>query len=185
IKSPRAFLASVVLVLALPVAILIQMLLGSGASLTLHLALTVGCALLSLSAFDFETPVWAAWIGRLAAGAFAAIFLLQAASELIRNDTLSYFALQVLGNWPERVLVTLLVLWLVAVLLSAGRGYGRVLGFVAMAVVVVVDAYNYVLLYRGEAPAFMALYLLPFVWLLLESRTTEPRRVRSAPAPGK
>ncbi len=170
IKSPRAFLGSVVLVLALPAAILIQVLLGSGASLTMHLALTVGCVLLSLSAFDFETPVWAAWIGRVAAGAFAAIFFLQAASELIRNDTFSYLALQVLGNWPERVLVTLLVLWLVAVLLSAGRGNGRILGFVAMAVVVVVDAYNYVLLYLGEAPAFMALYLLPFVWLLFESR---------------
>jgi hypothetical protein len=170
IKSPRAFLGSVVLVLALPVAILIQVLLGSGASLTMHLALATGCVLLSLSAFDFEAPVWAAWIGRVAAGAFAAIFLLQAASELIRNDSFSYFALQILGNWPERVLVTLLVLWLVAVLLTAGRGNGRVLGFVAMAVVVFVDAYNYVLLYLGEAPAFMALYLLPFVWLLFESR---------------
>ena len=176
IKSPRAFLGSVVLVMALPVAILIQVLLGSGASLTMHLALTVGCVLLSLSAFDFGAPVWVAWIGRVAAGAFAGIFLLQAASELIRNDTLSYFALQVLGNWPERVLVTLLVLWLVAVLLSAGRGYGRVLGFVAMAVVVVVDAYNYVLLYLGEAPAFMALYLLPFVWLLFESREREVKK---------
>ncbi len=176
IKSPRAFLGSVVLVLALPLAILIQVLLGSGASLTMHLALTVGCVLLSLSAFDFETPVWVVWIGRVAAGAFAAIFLLQATSELIRNDSFSYFALQVLGNWPERVLVTLLVLWLVAVVLSAGRGNRRILGFVAMAVVVIVDAYNYVLLYLGEAPAFMALYLLPFVWLLFESREREAKK---------
>jgi hypothetical protein len=142
----------------------------------MHLALTVGCVLLSLSAFDFEAPVGAAWNGRLAAGAFAAIFLLQAASELIRNDSFSYFALQVLGNWPERALVTLLVLWLVAVLLSAGRGNRRILGFVAMAVVVVVDAYNYVLLYLGEAPAFMALYLLPFVWHLFESREREAKK---------
>jgi len=176
IKSPRAFLASAVLVLALPVAILVQALLGSGASLTMHVALAVGCVLLSLSAFDFETPRWAAWIGRVAAGAFAAIFLLQAASELIRNDSFSYFALQLLGNWPERVLVTLLVLWLVAVLLSAGRGNRRILGFVAMPVVVVEDAYNYVLLYLGEPPAFKALYLLPFVWLLFESREREYRR---------
>jgi hypothetical protein len=81
-----------------------------------------------------------------------------------------------LGNWPERALVTLLVLWLVAVLLSAGRGNRRILGFVAMAVVVVVDAYNYVLLYLGEAPAFMALYLLPFVWHLFESREREAKK---------
>jgi hypothetical protein len=176
-RSPRGFLASVVLVLALPVAILIQALLGSGASLTMHVALTVGCALLSLSAFDFETPRWVAWLGRLAAGAFAAVFLLQAASELIRNDSFSYFALQVLGNWPERVLVTLLVFWLVAVLLSVSRGKTRILGFVAMAVVVSVDAYNYVLLYLGEADALAALYLLPFVWLLFESRKREPEKV--------
>jgi hypothetical protein len=164
-------------VLALPVAILIQALLGSGTSLTMHVALTVGCVLLSLSAFDFEAPVWVAWIGRVAAGAFAVIFLLQAASELIRNDSFSYFALQLLGNWPERVLVTLLVFWLVAVLLSVSRGNTKILGFVAVAVVVGVDAYNYVLLYLGEADALAALYLLPFVWLLFESRKREPEKV--------
>jgi hypothetical protein len=132
----------------------------------MHVALTVGCISLSLSAFDFETL---AWVGRVASGVFAAIFLLQAASELIRNDSISYFALQVLGNWPERVLVTLLVFWLVAVLLSGSRGKTRILGFVAMAVVGV-DAYNYVLLYLNVADALAALYLLPFVWLLFESR---------------
>ena len=57
-RSPRGFLASVVLVLPVPVAILIQALIGSGASITMHVALTVGCVLLSLSALDFETPAW-------------------------------------------------------------------------------------------------------------------------------
>ncbi len=175
-RSSRGFLGSVVLVMALPVAILIQALVGSGASLTMHVALTVGCVLLSLSAFDFETPAWVAWIGRVASGAFAAIFLLQGASELIRNDSFSYFALQVLGNWPERVLATLIALWLVAVLLSVSRGNTRILGFVVMAMVVGVDAYNYVLLYLGETPAFAALYRLPFVWLLFESRKREPKK---------
>jgi hypothetical protein len=176
VRSPGAFLASVVLILALPVAILVQLLLGSGASLTMHVALTVGCVLLSLSAFDFDTPRWVAWIGRVAAGTFAAIFLLQAASELIRNDSFSYFALQVLGSWPERVLITLLALWLVAVSLSASRGNTRILGFAVMAVVVGVEAYNYVLLYLGEPLAFKVLYLLPFVWLLFESRKRVPKK---------
>ena len=31
-------------------------------------------------------------------------------------------------------------------------------------------------LYLGEAPAFAALYLLPFVWLLFESRKREPEK---------
>jgi hypothetical protein len=83
----------------------------------------------------------------------------------------------VLGNWPERVLVTLLVFWLVAVLLSGSRGKTRILGFVAMAVVVGVDAYNYVLLHLGVADALAALYLLPFVWLLFERREREPEKV--------
>jgi hypothetical protein len=175
-RSPRGFLGSIVLVLALPVAVLTQVLLGSGSSLAMHVALTVGCALVALSAFDFETPRWVAWIGRVAAGAFAAIFLLQAASELIRNDAFSYFALQVLGDWPERVLITLFAFWLVTVLVSASRGKTRILGFVVMTLVVSVDAYNYVLLYRGEAHALAAVYLLPFVWLLLESRKRQPKK---------
>lgn len=106
-RSPRGFLGSIVLVSALPVAVLTQILLGSGSSLAMHVALTVGCTLVALSAFDFETPRWVAWIGCVAAGAFAAIFLLQAASELIQNDSFSYFALQVLGDVPERVLTDL------------------------------------------------------------------------------
>ena len=175
-RSPRAFLGSIVLLLALPVAVLVQVLLGSGSSLTMHVALTVGCTLVALSVFDFETPRWAAWMGRVAAGSLAAIFLVQAASELIRNDSFSHFALQVLGDWPERVLVALLAFWLVAVLLSASRGKTRILGFVVMVGVVVVEGYNYVLLYLGEAHALAAVYLLPFVWLLLESRKRQPKK---------
>jgi hypothetical protein len=63
------------------------------------------------------------------------------------------------------------------VLLSASRDKTRILGFVAMAVVVGVNAYNYVLLYLDEAPALTAVYLLPFVWLLFESRKRQPRKV--------
>jgi hypothetical protein len=173
-RSPRGFVGSIVLVLALPVAVLIQVLLGSGSSLAMHVMLTVGCTLVALSAFDFGTPRWVAWVGRAAAGAFAAIFLLQAASELMRNDAFSHFALQVLGNWPERVLITLFALWLVGVLLSGSRGKTRILGFVVMALVVGVDAYNYVLFYLEEPPGLTAVYLVPFVWLLLESRKTQP-----------
>src|SRR3712207_4779077 len=89
-RSPRGFLGSIVLLLALPVAVLVQVLLGSGSSLTMHVALTVGCTLVARSVFDFETPRWAAWMGRVAAGSLAAIFLVQAASELIRNDSFSH-----------------------------------------------------------------------------------------------
>lgn len=174
-RSPRGFLGSIVLLLALPVAVLTQILLGSGSTVTIHVALALGCALLSLGVFDFETAGWIAWIGRVATGAFAAIFLVQAASDLIRNDSFSYFALQVLGNYPERILKTVFIFWLVAVLLTASRGKTKILGFVAMAVVVGVEVYNYALLFLGESPALTALYLLPFVWLLFESRKRAPK----------
>jgi hypothetical protein len=173
-RSPRGFVGSIVLVLALPIAVLTQVLLGSGSSLAMHVMLTVGCTLIALSAFDFGTPRWVAWVGRAAAGAFAAIFVLQGASELMRNEVFSHFALQVLGNWPERVLTTLFIFWLVGVLLSASRGKTRILGFFVMAVVLGVNAYNYVLQYLGGPPALTAVYLLPFVWLLLESRKRQP-----------
>jgi hypothetical protein len=175
-RSILGFLGSIVLLLALPVAVLTQVLLGSGSGVTIHVALAVGCALLSLSAFDFETPRWASWIGCVAAGAYGAIFLLQAASELIQNDSFSYFANQVLGDYPERVLTSVLILWLVAVLLTASRGKTRIFGFVAMAVVVCVEVYNYILLFLGEEHALAIVYLLPFAWLLLESRKRQPKQ---------
>ena len=115
-------------------------------------------------------------MGCVAAGTFAAIFLLQAASELMQNGSFSYFALQVLGDYPERILKTLFTFWLVGVLLTASRGKTRILGFVVMAVVVGVEVYNYVLLLLGEEPALTILYLLPFVWLLLESRKRQPKK---------
>jgi hypothetical protein len=59
-RSPRGFVGSIVLVSALPVAVLIQVLLGSGSSLAMHVMLTVGCTLVALSAFDFGTPRWVA-----------------------------------------------------------------------------------------------------------------------------
>jgi hypothetical protein len=47
----------------------------------------------------------------------------------------------VLGLWGEKLLLSLLTFWLVGMLLTASRGKTRILGFVAMAIVVCVDAY--------------------------------------------
>jgi hypothetical protein len=174
-RSPRGLLGSLVLLLALPIAVLTQVLFGGGSGIAIHVALAAGCVLLWLSAFDFGTPRWLAWIGCVSAGAFAAIFLVQAASALIGSESFSYFANEVLGFWPEKLLLSLLTFWLVGVLLTASRGKTRILGFVAMAIVVCVEAYVYFgLLYLGTNPfletATVKLpYLLPFVWLIFES----------------
>jgi hypothetical protein len=176
-------LGSLVLLLALPIAVLTQVLVGSGSGIAIHVALATGCVLVSLSAFDFGTPRWLAWVGCLSAGAFAAIFLVQAASSLIGSESFYYFANEVLGFWPEKLLLSLLTFWLVGVLLSASRGRTRILGFVAMAMVVGVEAYVYFgLLYLGTNPfletAVVKLpYLLPFVWLIFESKKRQPIKV--------
>ncbi len=180
VRSIRGLLGAIVLLLALPIAVLTQALFGSGSELAVHFALAVGSVLVSLSAFDFETPRWVAWIGGISAGGLAAIFLAQGVTQLIQNDSLTYFAYQVLGNWPERSLLSLFILWLVALLLTASRGRTRILGFVVMAIVVCVEVYGYYsLLYTGtdalsETPEFKLLYILPLAWLLLESGKRRP-----------
>jgi hypothetical protein len=68
------------------------------------------------------------------------------------------------------------------VLLTASRGKTRILGFVAMAIVMCVDAYyNFGLLYLGanpflETPVLRLLYLLPFVWLIFENRKRRSKK---------
>ena len=180
-RSPRGLLGSIVLLLALPIAVLTQVLLGGGSAVAIHVALAVGCVLISLSAFDFGTPRWLAWVGCVSAGAFAAIFLSQAASSLIGNESFSYFTNEVLGFWPEKLLLSLLTIWLVGVLLTASGGKTRIVGFVAVAIVVCVEAYVYFgLLVLGTNPfletaVVKLFYLLPFVWLLFEGGKRRPR----------
>ena len=174
-RSPRGFLGSLVLLFALPVAVLTQVLVGSGSAIAIHVALAAGCLFVSLSAFDFGVPRLLAWVGCVSAGAFAAIFLVQATSTLIGSESFSYFANEVLGFWPEKLLLSSITVWLIGVLLTASRGRTRFLGFVAMSIVVCVEAYVYFgLLYLGTNPfletaAVKLPYLLPFVWLLFES----------------
>ena len=170
--------------LALPIAVLTQVLFGSGSGIAIHLALAVGCVLVSLAAFDFGTPRWLAWIGCVSAGAFAVIFLSQAASTLIGNESFSYFTNEVLGFWPEKILLSLITFWLIGLLLTASRGRRRILGIVAMAIVVCVEAYVYFGLFVLGTNPFLESdvvklpYLVPFVWLIFES---SKRRARTDP----
>jgi hypothetical protein len=55
-RSFRGFLAAIVFLLAVPVALLCQILFGSGAGTTIHLVLGAGSVLLSFAVFDFELP---------------------------------------------------------------------------------------------------------------------------------
>jgi hypothetical protein len=174
-RSPRGFLAAIVFLLALPIAVLCQVLFGSGSGVVVHLALALGSVLLSFAVFDFKLPGWMNWIGCVSAAALGAIFLLQGVALLIHSDPLTYVAYQVLGQWPEGLFPALLILWFVAMLVFDSQGKMRILGFGAMSIVVGFEVYRYTLAYLGtpiEAqPGMLRLsMLLPFLWLLLESK---------------
>ena len=173
-KSPRGFAAAIVFLLALPIAAMWQMFVGTRAETLVHVALALGSALLSLAVFDFRTARWVAWIGSVSTGALAAIFLLQGVSEVMQNGSLTYLAFQVFGQWLEASLIDLFTFWCIAMLLMDSQGKTKILGFVAMSLVVGVKGYSYGLTYLGsslnaEAPGLKLLYLLPFAWLLFET----------------
>jgi len=180
-KSPRGFAAAVVFLLTLPIGALCQMLVGDRAETVVHAGLALGSALLSLAAFDFRTARWVAWIGSVSTGALAAVFLLQGVSELTGNSSLSYVAFQVFGQRFEASLVDLFTFWCIAMLLVDSEGKTRILGFVAMSIVVGVKLYSYGLTHLGssleaEGPGLKLLYLLPFAWLLFETSKRLPFR---------
>ena len=173
-RSPLGFLAAIVFLLALPVAVLCQVLVGSGSGVAVHLALAAGCVLLSFAVFDFRLPGWMNWIGCVSAAATGAIFLLQGVALLIHSYSLTYLAYQVLGQWPESLFPALLILWFLAMLLFDSQGKTRILGYGAVSIVVGFEVYRYTLAYLGnpieaQPTILRLLMLLPFVWLLFES----------------
>jgi hypothetical protein len=121
------------------------------------------------------------WIGCVAALALGTIFLLQAVALLIPNESLNYFAYQVLGQWPEGWLPDLIILWFIVMLLIDSRGETRILGFVVMSLAVLLEFYSHILTFLGtslneEAGTLKLLLLLPFVWLLFESTQKQPKK---------
>ena len=174
-RSQFGFLSALVLLLALPITVLYQILVGAGADTVVHVLLATGSLLLAASVFDFNKMAkWITWLGCLAAAAEGTIFLLQGVSHLAQNAAFTELVYQGLGQWPERLLMDLIVFWLVALLLTDSHGKAQMIGLIALVTVVTLEVYSYYLLYTGSsinavAPALKLLYLLPFVWLLLES----------------
>lgn len=174
-RSPRGFLAALFFLLAIPIAVLCQMLFGIGVETIFHLVLAAGFALIAFAVFDFKTTRWITWVACISTGVLAVIFLLQGVSGLMQNASLTHLAFQVLGQRMEKWLGDLLIFWFVAMLLLTSRGQTRILGFVAMSIVVCLEVYSYSLSYLATsldaaAPSLKVLYLLPFVWFFFESK---------------
>ncbi|MCL4301367.1 MAG: hypothetical protein KJ077_37035 [Anaerolineae bacterium] len=171
-RSLRGFLAALVFLSLLPIAVLYQIFFDNGVEIITHGVLALGSGLISFAVFDFKVTSWITWLGCIATSALAVIFLLQGASLLIQNDSLTYLAYRILGQRLEAGLVDGLIVWFVALLLMDSQGKTRILGFVAMSIVVCLEVYKYSLAYFGAAPAesLKLLFLLPLVWFLLESK---------------
>jgi hypothetical protein len=171
IRSPLGLLAALTFLVGIAISFGWQILFGSGAGTMIHFFLAAGSLLLAFAVFDFKLPRWMNWIGCAAALAVGTIFLLQAAALLIANESLHYFAYEVLGQWPEGWLPDVVILWFVAMLAFDSQGKTRILGLVAVSIAVCSELYSHILRFGGtsDTGSLKLLVLLLFVWLLLES----------------
>jgi hypothetical protein len=136
VRSLRGVLAASVCLLAVPVAFLFQLIVGSGAEIVLHLVGGVGFLLTALAVFDFKPPRWLPWIGCLSIGAFGVTFLLQGISQLLHIDWLTYLAFQILGQQVEGLSADVFLVWCSATVLLLSHGKVKLFGIGAMAVAV-------------------------------------------------
>jgi hypothetical protein len=171
-RSPRGFFAALALLLGIPIALLGQAVFGIDVEITLHFVFALTAGLVALAVFDFKLPRWITWLGSVSSGTVAAIFLLQGVARLVPNEALFYLTYQVFGQGLESALIDGLIIWFVALLLGDSQGKTRLFGGVALALAVGSELYRHSLVYLGaESPGILKLtLLLPFVWLLLESK---------------
>jgi hypothetical protein len=171
IRSPLGLLAALTFLVGIPISFGWQILFGSGAGTMIHFFLAAGSLLLAFCVFDFKLPRWMNWIGCTAALALGTIFLLQAVALLIANESLNYFAYEVLGQWPEGWLPDVVILWFVGMLVFDSQGKSRIFGIVAVSIAVCSELYSHILRFGGtpDTGSLKLLVLLLFVWLLLES----------------
>ena len=177
VRSLRGVLAASVCLLAVPVALLFQLIVGSGAEMVLHLVLGVGFLLTAFAVFDFGPTRWLPWVGCLSIGALGVTFLLQGISQLLHIDWLTYLAFQILGQEVEAWSVDVFLVWCGATVLLMSHGKVKLFGISVMAVAVSAEIYSYGVRYFGSgavSPLLKLVLLLPFVWLLLESSKKIP-----------
>jgi hypothetical protein len=178
-RSRAGALGALTVLLSVPLTVLGAILLGISDQITVHVLLATGVYLTAVAAFDFGLPRWFAAAGAALAGGTATIFLLQALAEITQSASLASFAYDVVGQAPEKVLPDLLMVWFAGVLLVACHGRTRVLGWVLLVLAI---GYEVARTIPGstidrDVAALRAVYLLPFVWFLVESL----KRVRPSP----
>ncbi|MFL5779311.1 MAG: hypothetical protein ACJ761_10245 [Chloroflexota bacterium] len=166
-----AVAAAVTMLLSVPLAVASSALGEKAPEIVVHVVLGTGMLLFVRAVFDFALPRWINLIGALFAGAFAGVFLLQAASRILpENAALENLAFGLLGNWPELVLVLGVDVWFLGLLLLGTEGRTRLLGW---ALIPILTGYHLIslagIILAISVPSLGVIsLLLPFVWLLIE-----------------
>src|SRR3954468_1112770 len=170
-RSIWAVAAAVTMLSSLPLAVASQPLAPNAPDGVVHLVLVTGMLLFARAVFDFELPPWMTVIGALSAGAFAAVFLLQAVSRFFPENAALYdVAFGLLGQWPELLIVLGIDVWFLGLLLLGTQGRTRFLGW---ALIPIITAYHVIsvagVILAISVPSLgVVTLLLPFVWLLIE-----------------
>ncbi len=171
-RSPRAFIAALIFLIGIPLALAVAIAFGSGAETIVHLTLAATFATISPAVFDFKLPVWINVAACAGMAAFALVFALQAAHDLAPSEPLRHLAFDVLGQRLEKVLGYAFLLWCLAVLILDSAGPTRLFGTIVVAILVGVEIYSAAV--TQPPGALKLLYVLLFLWLLLESRKPTP-----------
>jgi hypothetical protein len=179
-QSPRGAIAAIVLLLALPVTILAQIVVGFDAEVVIHFALATGALLIASSVFDFAAPGWLTRTACVAAGVLGAIFFVQGLGALVSNDALRAFAYSpALGGWGETLTMSLVMLWFIAVARTHTHGVTMILGFASALLVIGLGIWSIAFApVAGTPQELRLLFLLPIAWFLFAStRTSDAGRV--------
>jgi hypothetical protein len=185
-RSPRGVAAAISMLLALPLAIVASQISDDAGGVAIHFALGAGSLLFAAAVFDFGMTRSVTWLGAVAGAALGAIFTLQAIAIIVPNDTLFEIAYPILGQEPERYLPTVIVAWFGAFLLAGTDGWTRIIGWAVVPALIGLEIGAIVGRMIGiDVPLLRVLYLLPFVWLLIESlkrgTITGPRHSTNRP----
>ena len=170
-RSLPAFAGCVVLLLGVPIGFASSILVDAGASAILHVALGACFLLIASAVFDYRLRPWMNWVGGVGIAAAGIVFLLQGISDIIQSQPFASFAYGVLGQYLEKALGYVFILWCVALAFFDSHGRTRLVGFATLALVIVVEVYSYTVAFSGGAPPeiLKLLYLPMFVWLAIES----------------
>jgi hypothetical protein len=179
-RSRAGFFAAIIFLSSIPAALIIQNIFGEGAETVLHFAFAAGSALLGKASFDFHTPLPVQIAAAAVTPSLALIFFLQGLSAVSQSGSFNYLAFDLLGQLPERLLIDLLMLWFVAILSWDSEGHTKLLGIITVGLAIAIEVYNYWLNYNGttldaEFAILKITLLVPFVWLLIESKGIRSR----------